>query len=147
MSKKLKKLGSDQSYKRPRNTYQEKLSAAEIAEKLEGYVKVDDIMEVPLNTHLRYFRTLPDGSQEFRLGGFLFRKDADGVYVMLSNGKNIWSVQTDGTVFYRKMSHKEEIDALHVMYKTKLKEKDEIIKKLKRYIKNKIELKTDKKSK
>lgn len=138
MSKNVKKLGADKSYKRAKVTYQEQLSANEIAEKLQGYVKVDDISEVPLNTHLRYFTTLSNGTQAFRLGGFLHNKQDAKKYVMLSNGKNIWSVQVKGAIFYRKLSHTEEIDALHALYKKKIAEKDLIIKKLKRYIRNKI---------
>ena len=44
MSKYVNKLGTDKSYKRPNATYQEKLSADEISEKLQGYEKVDDIV-------------------------------------------------------------------------------------------------------
>lgn len=132
MSKKIEKLGSDKSYKRPKITYQEQLTGDEIQEKLSGYVKVDNIADVPLNTHIRYFIINDDGSQSFRLGGFLHRKDNADVYVRLSNGKNTWSVQVANAIFYKKISHKEEIESIHAMYKKKLKEKDEIIKKLKR---------------
>jgi hypothetical protein len=138
MSKYVKKLGSDQTYKRPKVTQQEKLSAEEIANKLEGYEKVDDIAEVPLNTHIRYFTINPDGTQIFRTGGFLHNKQNADTYVMLSNGKNIWSVQVKNSIFFRKMSQKDEITAIHSMYKKKLEEKDEIIEKLKKYIKLKM---------
>lgn len=134
MSKYVKKIGSDQTYKRPKVTYQEKLSADEISKKLQGYEKVDDISEVPLNTHLRYFTKNADGTQSFRLGGFLYNKKNADTYVMLSNGKSIWSVQVDGTVFFRKQSHKEEIDSLHALYKKKLMEKDKIIHDLKKLL-------------
>ena len=135
MSKSVKKLGADKSYKRPKVTYQEQLTADEIAEKLQGYEKVDDISEVPLNTHLRYFKTEKDGTQTFRTGGFLQNKTNASTYVMLSNGKSVWSVQVKNTVFFRKLTHKEEITAIHNLYKKKLKEKDAIINKLKQYIK------------
>ena len=139
MSKYAKKLGSDKNYKRPKTTYQEQLTADEIAEKLQGYERVDDISEVPLNTHIRYFTTLSDGSQAFRLGGFLHNKNNADTYIILNNNKNMWSVQVKGTIFYKKLSHKEEIEALHEMYKKKIHEKDAIIQKLKKYIKtNKI---------
>ena len=138
MSKYVKKLGSDTSYKRPKATYQEQLTADEIAEKLQGYERVDDISEVPLNTHLRYFVTEKDGSQVFRTGGFLHNKQNADTYVMLSNGKNIWSVQMKGAVFFKKMSQKDEIAAIHALYKKKLDQKDEIIDKLKTYITQKI---------
>ena len=135
MSKSVKKLGTDKSYKRPKVTYQEQLTAEEIAEKLQGYERVDDISEVPLNTHIRYFKTEKDGTQTFRTGGFLFNKQNADKYIMLTNVKNVWSVQVKNTVFFKKMSHKEEITAIHNLYKKKLAEKDAIIKKLKKYIK------------
>jgi hypothetical protein len=138
MSKYVKKLGSDKTYKRPKSTFQEKLSADDIAEKLQGYEKVDDIADIPLNTHIRYFLTNPDGSQIFRLGGFLYNKQNPDKFVMLTNGKNVWSVQVNGTIFFRKLSQKDELEAVHALYKKKLAEKDEIIEKLKKYIKSKI---------
>jgi hypothetical protein len=138
MSKSVKKLGSDRSYKRPQTTYQEQLIADEIAEKLQGYEKVDDISEVPLNTHIRYFKIEKDGTHTFRTGGFLFNKTNADKYVYLSNGKNSWAVQIISAIFYRKISHTEEIDALHRHYKKKLQDKDMIINKLKKYIKIKI---------
>ena len=132
MSKSVKKIGSDKSYIRPKVTPQEQLTAKEINEKLEGYEQVTDISEVPLNTHLRYFITQDDGTQMFRTGGFLHNKNNADKYIMLSNGKLVWSVQVKGAVFFRKLSHKEEIDALHSMYKKKLADKDALIKKLKK---------------
>ena len=120
MSKYVKKLGSDKSYKRPKTTYQEKLSREQIEDKLQGYEKVDDISEVPLNTHIRYFIEQKDGSQLFRTGGFLQNKQNPEKYIMLSNGKNVWSVQVANTVFFKKMSQKDEISALHRHYKKKI---------------------------
>ena len=140
MSKKFtKKLGAD-NYKRPKVTLQEQLSAEEIAEKLQGYVRVADgeIEDVPLDTHLRYFILDEDGSQQFRLGGFLKNKTNANKYVVLSNGKNSWSVQVNNTVFFRKLNHQEELEQIHELYRKKLKEKDDVIKKLKKYIKLKI---------
>lgn len=138
MSKYVKKLGSDPSYKRPKTTYQEKLSLDDISEKLQGYEQVHDIAEVPLNTHIRYFVKQKDGTQTFRTGGFLSNKQNADKFVMLSNGKQGWSVQVKGTVFFKKMSQKDEIAAIHAQYKKKLDEKDEVIAKLKKYIKTKI---------
>ena len=135
MTSRVKKLGSDKSYKRPKITYQEQLSADEIKEKLEGYEQVKDIGEVPLNTHIRYFITKEDGSQVFRTGGFLHHKLNADTYIMLTNGKNVWSVQVEGAVFFRKMSHNEEIAALHAMYKKELEDRDKTIRQLKEYVK------------
>lgn len=139
MSKSIKKLGSDKTYKRPKTTYQENLSADEIADKLQGYEKVDNIADVALNTHLRYFLTQQDGSQTFRLGGFLHNKTNAEKYIMLTNGRQCWSVQVKNSVFFRKMSHNDEIEALHMLYKKKIDKKDIIIDKLKEYIENQNE--------
>ncbi len=59
-------------------------------------------------------------------------------YVMISNGTNTWSVQVKDTVFFKKMSHKEEIAALRTHYEKELQNKDAIIAKLKKYIQAKI---------
>lgn len=136
MAKYTRKLGSDKTYTRPKVTYQEQLSAEDIAKKLQGYEKVDYIADVPLNTHLRYFITKNDGSQAFRSGGFLKVKNNADVYVVLTNGKDEWSVQTKNTIFFKKMTHQDEINALHKLYTKKLEEKDKIIAKLKKHIKN-----------
>ena len=103
-----KRLSRDTSYQRPKKTYQDKLTPDEIEEKLEEYVKVDDINKVPLNSHMRYF-TLNDktGKKEFRLGGFLTNRDQSDKYVILSNGNISWSVQTLNSIFFKKMTIKE----------------------------------------
>lgn len=127
MPKYSKKIGSDKTYKRPKKTYQDMLTNDEIAEKLQGYEKVDDITQVPVDTHIRYFSTDAKGNNTFRMGGFLKVKSDD--YVILTNGKIDWSVQIKGTIFFKKMSQKDELNAIHQLYKKKLAEKDEMIKK------------------
>jgi hypothetical protein len=122
---------SQERYNRPDKTIQDKLTKEEIAEKLQGYVKVDNIAEVPLNTHLRYFTTeinKKTGATErkFRLGGFLTNNLNNKKYIILSNGKLSWSVQTENTIFFRKKSIEEIINE----YEDKLKNKDNIIDKL-----------------
>jgi len=136
-TKYTKKIGSDPSYKRPKKTMQEQLTAEEIEERLQGYERVDDINEVAINTHLRYFETTDDGTQLFRMGGFLQNKRNAETYVYLTNGKVSWPVQTHKAIFFRKLSHQEEIDAIHRHYKKKLQEKDEQLAKFKQFIKNK----------
>lgn len=138
MFKKLEKLGKDNTYKRPTKTFQETLSLDEISNKLQGYEKVEDINEVPLNTHIRYFISQGDGDKVFRLGGFLHNKQNADTYIMLNNGKNVWSVQVENAIFFKKLSHKEEIDSIHKNYKKKLLQKDQIIKKMAEYIHSKI---------
>ena len=103
-----KRLSRDTSYQRPKKTYQDKLTPEAIEEKLEEYSKVEDLSKVPLNSHMRYF-TLNDktGKKEFRLGGFLTNRDQPEKYVILSNGTISWSVQTENSIFFKKMSIKE----------------------------------------
>lgn len=109
----------------------QQLTADEIAEKLQGYVQVDDISTVELSSHIRYFTSNDDGSKTFRLGGFVYDKENADTYVVLTTGKQTWSVPTEGTSFYRKMTHLEEI----AFYKKKLAEKDIAINELIQYIK------------
>ena len=113
------------NYEKPEHTYTEKLSKDEIAEKLEDYQKVDDINKVSLGTHLRYFIT-KDGKKLFRMGGQLFKNDGLPEYVILSNGVNSWSVQTEGTTFFRKLS----INEIKQEYENQIQAKDDKIKEL-----------------
>ena len=93
-----KRLSRDTSYKKTAKSYQDKLSPDEIKQKLEEYKQVEDIDEINLNSHLRYFSFNPKtGKKQFRLGGFLTKIDKE--YVILSNGNLSWSVQKKNTVF------------------------------------------------
>ena len=89
-------------YTRPEVTYTDQLSKEQIEKKLEDYKKVDDIYKVPLGVHLRYFSNI-DGQMVFRMGGQLHKNTGLPAYVILTNGKNQWSVQVKDTIFYRKM--------------------------------------------
>lgn len=126
MSKFVKKLGTDKNYSRPKQTFQEQLTTEEIAKMLQGYAKVDNIAEVPIDTHIRYF-ALKDGVQVFRTGGFLQNKSNPETYVILRNAHTSWSVQVQGTVFFSKLSHKEELAIIHTLYKKKLAAKSDCI--------------------
>jgi hypothetical protein len=128
MPKRTDKLGDDPFYIRPTKTMQDNLTTEEIQEKLKGYVQVENIGDVEINTHIRYFTTDNNGNKLFRLGGFLQNKRDCQTYVMVTNGKLTWSVQTKGTVFFRKQTHKEEIETIKRVYMAKLKEKDNQIK-------------------
>ena len=93
-------------------SYQDTMTAKQIAQKLEGYVEVTDISKVPTNTHLRYFslRTDPQTKKvekKFRIGGFLKKKDQSDKYVILTNNTSSWSVDTKKSIFYRKMKNTE----------------------------------------
>ena len=143
MSKFVTKLIANNNYTRPTETFQEKLSQADIEKLLLGYQLVDDISQVALNTHVRYFKQ--EGQQQkFRMGGFLHNKSNSDKYVMLSNGKNIWSVQTDGAIFFEKLSHNQEIKALHRIYRDKIQKRDLIINDQKKIIANLMNKKNEK---
>ena len=98
-----KRLSRDTTYTKTKKSYQDNLSPDEIKQKLEEYKQVDDIKEVPVNSHVRYFTFNPKtGKKQFRLGGFLAKIDNE--YVVLSNGSLSWSVQIKNTVFFQKMN-------------------------------------------
>ena len=111
--KTLKKFGTD-NYVRPEETITDKLTPEEIETKLEDYTQTD-IEKIPLNVHVRYFK-MEDGKRKFCLGGILYQNVGLPTYIKLSNGTNVWSVQTKDTLFFRKLSpleitteHKKEI--------------------------------------
>lgn len=82
---------SKSKYDRPQVTYTDTLQTnANMNEKLQNYERVEDIDDVPINTHVRYV-TMKNGKQRFCLGGFLIKIHKK--YVILSNGRQSWSVQ------------------------------------------------------
>jgi hypothetical protein len=136
-SKYTKRLGQEKDYNRPLITPQQQLTKEDIAQKLRGYKNVKNIVDVPIDTHIRYIRVNPNtGEQEFRTGGFLHRKDNADKYVILSNGSLTWTVQVANTIFFRKMSHEEEITEIEEYYKNEIKILKKEIKKLKKIINN-----------
>tara|TARA_B100000902_G_scaffold396420_1_gene457365 strand:+ start:3695 stop:4162 length:468 start_codon:yes stop_codon:yes gene_type:complete len=140
----MSRLGDD-SYKRPKKTLTDKLSAEEIKEKLEDYIEVEDISKVPLNTHIRYFTEKEDKDKKkkikvFRLGGFLVNKNNYDKYVILSNvpdtgvinaNKKTWSVNTKTSIFYRK----QNLDEIKEQYQDELDELYDEVDNLKKQIK------------
>ena len=140
----MSRLGND-GYKRPKKTLTDKLSAEEIKDKLEDYIEVEEIGQVPLNSHLRYFTEKYDEKKKkntkvFRLGGFLVNKNNYEKYVILSNvpdtgvinsNKKTWSVNTQKSIFYRKQT----IDEIKEDYKDELEELYDEIDNLKKQIK------------
>ena len=124
-------------YVRPDRTLQDMLTPEQIEEKLMGYVQCP-IKEVPQNCHVRYFSLSTDPKtkalkKQFRLGGFVTNKDFADTYVILSNGTKSWSVQSQTTIFYRKLSQ-HEVDMQHKKQLEKmaaeLEEKTKTIEKL-----------------
>jgi len=123
-------------YIKKTESYQETLKEEDIIKLLEDYIEVDndDIGKIPLNTHLRYFviKETQNGQQKlFRMGGILSNKDNCEEYIILSNGKNSWSVQTKTSLIYRKMTLDEIKDNLNNI----ILDKDNTIKKYKKEIK------------
>lgn len=102
-----KRLTRDKSYVRPKTTYQDSMTNKEINDKLKDYKKVSNILQVPINTHVRYFTTDKSGDTVFRLGGSLSKFGENQKYVVLSNGTLSWSVQIANSQFYQKMTEGE----------------------------------------
>lgn len=133
-----KRLRKDDGYKKPELTYTDKLTQDEIEDKLEDYVEVKNMPQVPLGTHMRYVTNI-NGKKKFRVGGVLVNSKNSDKYVVLANtaGKT-WSVQVANTTFYREMSkdeikeeYEEVIDELEEQIEKHLKTIDN----LKNYIK------------
>jgi hypothetical protein len=140
------RLGND-NYVRPKKTLQDKLSKEEQAEKLIGYLPINDVehlKEIPLGTEIRYFIYTKEGknvSKKFRLGGKLINKDNADKYIVLATGlppqQKTWSVQTkDAEMFYKQKVedviqatgfHKEEISELKDEIKKLKEERNQII--------------------
>jgi len=126
-------------YKRPKITLQDKLTVVEVKQKLEDYIKVDNIENVKLNSHIRYFTIKKQGNKNkklFRLGGYLKNKTKADKYIILTNYKISWSVQVKGTVFFRKL----EVEEIKEQYE------DEILKLKKQVLKLKSKIKELKKN-
>jgi hypothetical protein len=125
------------NYNRPKYTIQDKLSKDDIEEKLEDYKEVDNVADIPIGCHVRYFtEVITDkknnkSEKKFRLGGLLTNKDHPNEYIILSNGLTSWSVQVKKSTFYRKMTIEEIRDDYEMM----IMELQEEIKKLKKEIK------------
>jgi hypothetical protein len=101
-------------YQKPLKTYQDRLTNQDIKDILKDYIVVEDITQVPLGTHVRYFVNDNDTKKKkFRLGGMITKIDPLGRYIMLSNGQTQpWSVQIPNSIFYKKITSdelKEEI--------------------------------------
>ena len=133
------RLSRDTTYKKKNNSYQNNLSPNEIKKKLEEYQQVDDVFNLELNTHLRYFTIDKSGKKQFRLGGFLTKINKENKYVILSNGKLSWSVQIENSVFFKKVSFselkQEIIEKTAKKYSSKIKILEEENAKLKKTLK------------
>ena len=86
---------SKSPYKRPNITITDTLQEPDAyKEKLKGYTEVENITNVAMNTHVRYFTyDLPENRWKFRTGGLLKRNEDK--YVVLSNGRHTWCAQKE----------------------------------------------------
>lgn len=125
------KRSTNDNYKRPKKTFQDKLTPKQIQELLVDYVEIENIKDVPIDTHIRYF-VKDKGKKLFRTGGFLLNKAKADKYIILTNRKISWSVDTKKSILFRKLSGKELTD----IHNDEVKELKEIIKKL--YKENKL---------
>jgi hypothetical protein len=101
-------MNNKNSYIRPKKTHQELLSNEDIKNKLKDYRKIDNISNISIGTHIRYF-TVDNKTKNklFRLGGFLHKIDPSGRFITLNNGNVSWSVQLSSSILYQKMSDDE----------------------------------------
>lgn len=97
-----KSTNDNDNYERPSKTQTDTLSKKDIMKLLEQYNKID-ISKIPVGSHVRYFINA-DTKPKFRYGGTLINNDGLPTYVVLTNGKQNWSVQTANTVFWLKMT-------------------------------------------
>lgn len=99
---------SEDNYIRPESTFTDKLDINDIQEQLEDYIHISlqEINDLKLGTHIKYI-SKKDGENKFRMGGNLITKKGYPDYLVLSNYKNRWSVQTKDTVFFRRLTTKE----------------------------------------
>ena len=122
---KTKRLSRDTSYNKNNKSYQETLTSDEIKEYLKEYKLVENIDDVELNKHIRYFDVDPKTKEKkFRLGGIYTKKDKENRYIILSNGDYSWSIQLDRTILFEKLNVKEIID-IYEKKLTKLKRVNE----------------------
>lgn len=101
------------AYQRPNTTYQDRLTNQDIKELLKDYIIVENIKDLPIGTHVRYYvYDSQTKNRKFRTGGNLIQIDSLGRFVKLAAGPVKWSVQVVNTLFYKKLNSdeiKEEI--------------------------------------
>ncbi len=97
-----------------------------LTNKIVGYERINNFKDVAINSYIKYF-IVDSGVALYRKGGLLVDKSNLPYYVVLSNGKNKWSVNAKNTVFYKRISDNDELAIIHDIYKKKLEEKDAII--------------------
>lgn len=130
------KRSTKDGYVRPKKTFQDKLTPKQIQELLIDYIEVDNIKDVPIDTHIRYF-VKDKGKKLFRTGGFLLNKAKSDEYIVLTNRKISWSVDTKKSIIFRKLSS-VELNEIHEEEKNELKNIIKILHKENKKIKLKL---------
>ena len=121
------------NYDRPEVTLTDTLQTNEaMQEKLVNYTRVDNIDDVPLNTHVRYV-TMKDNKQRFCLGGLLKKKD-HSKYVVLSNGTFRWCVQRYHWKSTSDLSDEPDFETVFFKIKSKDEQQKSLINKQQREI-------------
>ncbi len=115
-----------------KQTYTERLSKDEIKEFLTDYEPVNDVNKLQLGDHIRYFKK-ENNEMKFRMGGVLINKNGLPDYIILTigGGAKGWSVQLNTAQLFRKI----KVEDIRNEYSEKIKEKDQIITELTKYIK------------
>jgi len=127
------RLGND-NYKKPKQTYQDKLTKEEQEEMLIGYKEISDIEELKklqLGTDIRYFSFIKDLKtnkieKKFRMGGRLINKDNADKYLVLATGtppnQKSWTVQVKDAEIYYKLKVEDVIEKQGEVIKEATKE-------------------------
>jgi hypothetical protein len=131
------------TYQRPNTTYQDRLTNQDIKELLKDYIIVENIKEIPLGTHIRYFLIDPDTKKrKFRTGGTISKIDLQGRFIKLTAGTVTWSVQILNTLFYKKLNEEEYKEELKKEILTEINPNNDYKQKIK-LLTNKINILTE----
>jgi len=135
MNKSYEQNISESNYSRPESTYTDILNQAIdnhgfnapcIKAKLENYEKVENIENIPIGKHIRYFIWCNNENKlKFRTGGFI--KLIFPEYLILTNNKNSWTVQRN--IKCVKNNHSYETLFFKLLSSSQLKDKELLKKK------------------
>lgn len=106
---KLGETDDETGYVKPKQTTTESMSNDDIKNVLQDYTRVE-ANQLIKSDHVRYFVINPDKTTDFRIGGWVLKTDGFPDYIVLTNGKNNWSVQCTNTIFYKQNNQTEVIE-------------------------------------
>ena len=86
-----KKRGRKPGKPKDKTASAKKFTKEEMTKMLEDYIRIDNIDDVPRQSHVRYITLDQEGRQAFRRGGYV--EYISDNYVKLSIGNNTWFVQ------------------------------------------------------